>query len=211
MGRISEESKNDLLVEFQTGCESAFTKIVEQFEHLTLNQVRMHMEYSNYKHLQRDIESDVSLILWNAAKKFDSAKGSTFPAYLKQCVKNVIRQKIKKRREESKHLEKFYHSTFTEFVFDPSSDGDCEISVKDSFPCKDESILSELAPIFKPKELAILRLICNDNDVWHKSGNLNNAAVARKLGLSRETVRKIVRNLAKNQSLRSAISELTPR
>lgn len=209
METISKKSADALFDEFQNGSERAFTEIFRQFEQLTLSQVRM--VSSNYKHLQPDLESDVRLILWNAAKNFDPAKGRPFPAYLKRCVKNAISQKIKKHYEESKHLETYYHEESIEFVVGPSSDGDCEIPVTDSFPCHDESILSELMPFCKPEELAILGLICNDDEVWHKNGNLNNAAIARKLGISREAVRRIVRNLGTKQLIRHIISELTPR
>ena len=93
---------------------------------------------------------------------------------------------------------------------DVNSDGATEIGVNDRFPCLDESTLLELAPLCKSKELAIIGLIYNDEDVWYKNGNLNNAAIARKLGISREAVRRIVTNLRTNRLLWSTICELAP-
>ena len=210
MGYTSKEEAVALIQEFQSGDEKVFTKICQQFERLALSYVGKRMGSSSYKHLQPDLESDVRLILWNAAKKFDPARGYPFPAYLKQCVNNAISEKIKKHYEESKHLEKYDRKVPIEFVVDPNSDGDYEIAVTDPFPCHDEPILSELTPFCKPEELAILGLICNDEDVWHKNGNLNNAAIARKLGISREAVRQIIKNLRTKQVIKSTLRELTP-
>ena len=210
MKPISKEAEEALFGKFQSGSESAFTKICQQFERLVLSYVRRRMVSSDYKHLQSDLESDVHLILWNAAKKFDSAKGWRFSAYLKKCVNNAVNRKIKKHCKESKHLEKYYRGALTEFVVDPNSDGGYEILVTDPFPCHDESILSEVTPFCKTKESAIIGLIYNDEDVWYKNGNLNNAAIARKLGISREAVRRIIANLRTNRLLWSAIRELAP-
>ena len=82
--------------------------------------------------------------------------------------------------------------------------------VTDPFPCRTESILSELTQFCKPEELAVLGLIYSDEEVWHKNGNLNNAAIARKLGISREAVRRIITNLRTNRLLWSTICELAP-
>ena len=200
-----------LIQEFQSGDEKAFTKIFQQFERLALSYVGKRMVSSSYKHLQPDLESDVSLILWNAAQKFDLAKGRRFSAYLKRCVNNAISQKIKEHCRESKHLEEYYRKAQIEFVVDFDSDGDYEIAVTDSFPCHDESILSELTPFCKTKESAVIGLIYNDEDIWHKNGKLNNAAIARKLGISREAVRRIIANLRTNRPLWSTICDLAPR
>ena len=210
MEPISKEAEEALFGKFQSGSESAFTKICQQFERLALSYVSRRMASSDYKHLQPDLESDVRLILWNAAKKFDPAKGWRFSTYLTQCVNNAINQEIKKHCKENKHLEKYYREVPTEFVVNPDSDGDYEIPVIDPFPCHDESILLELTPLCKPEELAIIGLIYNDEDVWHKNGNLNNAAIARKLGISREAVRRIIANLRTNLPLWSTICELAP-
>ena len=211
MEAISKEAENALFDEFQNGSERAFTKIVQQFEQLALSQARKRMASSNYKHLQLDLESDVRLILWNAAKKFNPAKGCRFSTYLIRCINNEINQRTKKHNKESKHLEKYCREASIEFVVDSNSDGDYEISVIDPFPFHDEPILPELAPLCKPKAMAILGLICSDEDVWYKNGNLNKASIARKLGISRETVRQIIANLRTNRTLRSTIHELTPR
>jgi DNA-directed RNA polymerase sigma subunit (sigma70/sigma32) len=168
------------------------------------------MVSSDYKHLQTDLESDVRLILWNAAKKFDLAKGCRFSTYLTRCLDNTINQKIKRHCQERKSIEKYRHETSEECVVDLNSDGGYEIPVTDPFPCHDESILPELMSFCNATELAIIGLICNDEDVWHKNGSLNNAEIARKLGISREAVRQTVVNLRTNQSLRSTICELAP-
>ena len=210
MKGISKEAEAMLFQEFQRGDDKAFTKIYQQFEPLALSHMRMRMVSSNYKHLQPDLESDVRLILQNAAKKFDPAKGRRFSIYLKQCVNNAISRKIKQHYKESKHLEEHYRGVSIEFVVDPNSDGNYEIPVTDPFPFRNEPILPELAPLCKPKALPILRLILSDEDVWHKNGNLNNAAIARKLGISRETVRRTIANLSTNQLLKSTICELVP-
>ncbi len=209
MKSISKEAENALFGKFQGGSESAFTKIYQQFELLALSCVRRRIVFSDYKHLQPDLESDVRLILWNAAKKFNPAKGR-FSVYLTQCVNNAINQKIKKHYKESEHLEKYHRKAHIEFVVDPTSDGDYEIAITDPFPCLDESTLSELTPLCKTKEAAVIGLIYNDEDIWHKNGNLNNAAIARKLGISREAVRRIIANLRTNRLLWSTICELAP-
>lgn len=211
MKRISKEAEAVMFREFQSGDEKAFTKIFQQFEPLVLSRVRMRMVFSDYKHLQPDLESDVSLILWNAAKTFDPAKGWQFSTYLKRCINNAINRKIRRHYTESEKLEEYYRKAHIEFVVDPNSDGDYEIAVTDSFPCHDEPILSELTPFCTTKELAVIGLIYNDEDVWHKNGNLNNAAIARKLGLSREAVRQIIANLRTNRLLWTTICELAPR
>ena len=209
MKGISKEAEAMLFQEFQRGDDKAFTKIYQQFEPLALSHMRMRMVSSNYKHLQPDLESDVRLILWNAAKKFNPAKGR-FSVYLTQCVNNAINQKIKKHCKESEHLEKYHRKAHIEFVVDPTSDGDYEIAITDPFPCHDESILSELTPFCTTRELAVIGLIYNDEDIWYKNGKLNNAAIARKLGISRETVRRIIENLCANRLLWSTICELAP-
>lgn len=211
MGAISKEAENTLFDEFQSGSENAFTKIFQQFEPAVLKHLEIRMRSSGYEHLQTDLESDVRLILWNAAKTFNRAEGWRFSTYLTRCVDNAINRKIGGHRKEREGIEKYRHETSGEYIVAVNSDGNIEIAVNDRFPCHDEFILSELMPFCKPEELAILGLICNDNDVWHRNGNLNNAAVARKLGLSREMVRRIVKNLGTKQALRSTISELTPR
>lgn len=208
MKRISKEAEAVVFREFQSGDEKAFTKIFQQFEPLALSRVRMRMVSSDYKHLQPDLESDVRLTLWNAAKTFNPAKGCRFSTYLIPCLDNTINRKVRGHCKERECIEKYRNETSEECVVDVNSDSDTEIAVNDRFPFHDEPILSELAPLCKPKALAILGLIHNDEDVQHKNGNLNNAAIARKLGISRETVRRIIANLRTNQRLRSTIREL---
>jgi len=211
MGAISKESEDALLIEFQRGSESAFTKIYQQFELLALSCVRKRMRYSDYKHLQPDLESDARLILWNAAKKFDPAKGCRFSAYLTQCVNNAINRKIKEHYKESKHLEEYYRKTPIEFVVDSDSDEGYEIAVTDPSPFHDEPTLPKLTPFCKTKnESKIIRLICNNEDVCYKNGKLNNAAIGRKLGISRQAVGRIIANLRTNKLLKSTIRELDP-
>ena len=211
MKPISKEAENALFDEFQNGSERAFTKIFQQFEQLALSRLRTRIESSDYKHLQPDLESDVRLTLWEAAKRFDCTKGGRFSTYLTRCVNNTINRKIKKHNKESEHLEKYCRKSSIKFVVNPTSDGDYEIPVTDPFSCHNESILSELAPFCKPEELEILGLICNDEDVCYKNGNLSNAKIGRKLGFSRETARRLVNKLGTNQVIKSTIRELTPR
>ena len=209
MKSISKEAEEVLFGEFQGGSESAFTKIYQQFELLALSCMWKRMEYSNYKHLQPDLESDVRLILWNAAKKFDPAKGWRFSVYLTQCVNNAINRKIKEHCKESKYLEEYYRKTPIEFVVDSDSDEDYEIAVTDPSPFHDEPTLPKLTPFCKTKnESMIIRLICNNEDVCHKNGKLNNAAIGRKLRISRQAVGRIIANLRTNQLLKSTIREL---
>ena len=211
MERISQEEAVALIQEFQNGDEKAFVKVHQQFERLALHYVEKRLGSSGYKHLRPDLEDDVYWMLWNAAKKFDPTKGYQFPAYLKQCVNNAISRQIKNHRAESKHLEKYCREVPIKFV-DPNSDGNYEIAVTDRFPHFRESILSELTSLCQRKsESAIIDLVCSADEVWHRSGALNNAALARRLGISREAVRRVIANLRTNRRLRSAICELIPR
>ena len=210
MEPISKEAEETLFGEIQSGCEGVFTKIFRLFEPSALSHLRRRMAFSDYKHLQADLESDVRLTLWNAVKKFDRTKDTRFSAYLKQCLNNTIKRKIRGHLKERECIEKYWYETSEECVVDVNFDGATEIGVNDRFPCLDESTLLELAPLCKSKELAIFGLIYNDEDVWYKNDNLNNAAIARKLGISREAVRRIITNLRTNRLLWSTICELAP-
>ena len=122
----------------------------------------------------------------------------------------MINRQVRQHRKECGPIGKHRYETSEECVVNANSDGDCEIPVTDPFPCRAESILPELTPFCKPEELAILGLIWTNEDVWHKNGNLNNAAIARKLGISRERVRQILVKLRTNKLLESTIRELVP-
>ena len=203
------EEEAALFQEFQSGDESAFTKIYQQFKPLVINRVNRVID-KNCNHLRDDLDSVANEALWNAAKSFDLERGCLFTTYAIRCIDRTIQRQMRKYDEERQHIKEYSHETFEEFVIDPNSDGDYEILVTDLFPCYDESILSELTPFCKTKESAVIGLIYNDEDVWYKNGKLNNAAIARKLGISRETVRRIIANLRTNRPLWSTICELAP-
>lgn len=209
MGDTSKEEGVALIQEFQSGTESVFTKIYQQFKPLVISCVSKLID-QNCDHLREELESVAYEALWNAAKTFDLGRGFLFTTYATSCINYAIQRQMKKYRKERQHIKEYSYETFEEFVVDPNSDGDHEILVTDSFPCHDESILSELTPFCKTKESAVIGLIYNDEDIWYKNGKLNNAAIARKLGISREAVRRIMANLRANRLLWSAICELAP-
>ena len=208
MGYTSKEEHAALIQAFQTGDERAFTKIHQQFKPLVRSRVN-NLIGGDCKHLRDELESEADEALWNAAKTFDLERGYLFTTYATRCIDYALRRHIKKYRKERQHTQEYSHETF-EFVVDSNFDDGYEILVTDPFPCHDESILSELTPFCKTKELAVIGLIYNDEDIWHKNGNLNNAAIARKLGISREAVRRIIENLRTNWPLWSTICELAP-
>ena len=196
--------------EFQNNSdERVFAKIHQRFKPLVINRVNTLVD-KDCEHLRDELESAADEALKKAVKTFDLERDCQFKTYAIPCIDHAIRRQMKKYRKERQHIKEYSRETF-EFVVDSNSDDGYEIRVTDPFPFHNESILPELAPLCNPKELAILGLICSDGDIWHQNGNLNNAAIARKLGLSREAVRRIIKNLGTKQSLRSTISELTPR
>ena len=210
MGDTSKEEEVTLIQEFQSGDERAFTKIYQQFKPLVISCVNKLID-QNCDHLREELESAADEALWNAVKTFDLERGFLFKTYVTSCINHAIQRQIRKYRKERQHIKEYSYETFEEFVVNPNSDDGYEILVTDPFPCHDEPILSELTPFCKMKESAIIGLIYNDEDVWHKNGNLNNAAIARKLGLSREAVRQIIANLRTNRLLWTTICELAPR
>ena len=206
MKRISKKEEAALFQEFQGGNESGFAKIYQQFKPLVINRVNRLIN-KNCNHLRAELESEAVEALWRAAEKFNLERGCQFKTYATPCIDHAIQRRMKKYREERQH----WHETSEKCVVDVNSDGDIEIPVTDPFPFHDEPILSELTPFCKTKELAIIGLIHSDEDVWYKNGNLNNAAIARKLGISRETVRQIIKNLGTNQLLKSTLYALAHR
>ena len=209
MRRISEEEAV-LFQEFQSGDKSAFTKIYQQFKPLVISRVNKIID-KNCNHLRDDLESIAIEALWNAAKTFDLERGCLFTTYATCCIDRTIQRHLSKYDEEKQHIKEYSYETFGQCVVAANSEGGYEIAVTDQFPCHDESILSELTLLCKPEELAILGLICSDQDVWYKNGNLNNAEIARKLGISREAVRRTLTKLRTNQFLKPTILKLVPR
>ena len=210
MSIITKEEATALFQEFQNTCdETVFNKIYQQFKSLAVSRVNKLID-NNCEHLRADLESEAYEALWKAAKMFDFERGYLFTTYATRCIDHAIHRKLKKYRGERQHNKELNY-TYENCVIDGTSDNGGEIAINDPFPCRRESILTELKRFCTQKELAIIELICNDEDIRHKNGNLNNAAIARKVGISREAVRRIVENLGTDQSLRSTISELTPR
>ena len=209
MKYISKETEAALFQEFQSGNESGFAKIYQQFKPLVISRVNKLID-KNYNHLRDELESVANEALWNAAKTFDLERGCLFTTYATHCIDRAIQHQMRKYREGRQHIKEYSHEIFEECVIDVNSEGGYEVPITDPFPCRTESILSELTQFCKPEELAVLGLIYNDEDVWHKNGNLNNAAIARKLGISREAVRRIIVNLRTNRPLWSTICELSP-
>lgn len=213
MKRMSKREEAALFQEFQGGDESKFAKIYQQFKPLVISRVNKLVD-KGCEHLRDELNSHGYETLWSAAKTFNPTKGCRFSTYLTRCVtrcvNNTINRNIVKYRREREAIEKYLHQTSEECVVDVNSDSDTELTVNDRFPFLDELIFSEFAPFCNPKELAILGLIYNDADVWYKNGKLNNAAIARKLGISREAVRRILMKLSTNQHLKSKICELSP-
>lgn len=207
MKRISKEAEVIVFREFQSGDEKAFTKIHQQFKPLAISRVNNLVASKDCEHLRDELESAAYESLWNAAKTFDLERGCSFTTYATRCIDRAMRRQVRKYHEEKQYIKEYSHETF-EVVVDSNSDDCYEILVNDPFPCHDEPILSELTPFCEPEELAILGLICTNEDVWHKSGNLNNAAIARKLGISRERVRQILVKPRTNKLLESTIREL---
>ena len=208
MRRISEEEAA-LFQELQSGDERIFSKIHQQFKPLVISRVNKRID-EDCEHLRDDLKSAADEALWNAAKTFDLERGCLFTTYATRCIDRAIQHQMRKYREERQHIKEYSHEIFEECVIDVNSESGYEIPITDPFPCRTESILPELTQFCEPEELAVLGLIYNDEEVWHKNGNLNNAAIARKLGISRETVRRIIVNLHTNRPLWSTICELSP-
>lgn len=206
MKLISKEKAAALFQEFQSGDDRVFAKIYQQFKPLVINRVNTLID-KDCEHLRDELESVADEALWSAAKAFDLERGCSFVTYATHCINHAIRCQMKKYRKERQHIKEYSHGAF-EFVVDSNSDDGYEILVTDPFPCHHESILSELTPFCTTKELAVIGLIYNDKDIWYKNGKLNNAAIARKLGITRETVRRIIANLRTNRLLWSTICEL---
>ena len=211
MKPISKETEAALFKEFQSGNEDSFTQILNQFQPLAVSVVQKFMGI-DYNHLQPDLESDVHLILWNAAKHFDVTKGHRFSSYLRQCVIYHIWRTIKAGRKEREHIENYWHTIPDASFKNITSDGDCEVLVTDSFACRDEPILTELTPFCEGEnQKRLLKLICTDEDIWYKNGHVNYSEIGRKLDTSGEAVRQIISKLRSNRNLKSALCELVPR
>ena len=211
MTPISKETEAALFKEFQSGNEDVFTQIFNQFQPLAMNFLSRFIG-TDYKHLQPDLQSDVHLILWRATKNFDVTKGCRFSTYLRQCILNEIRRKIEAGRKESENIEKYWNEIGDASIKNATSEGGCEVLVRDSFPCSDESILAELMPFCKGKnQKRPVKLICTDAGIWYKNGHVNYTEIGRKLDTSGEAVRQMVLKLRSNRNLKSALCELVPR
>ena len=209
MGYTSKEEHAALIREVQNGDEKAFTKIYQQFKPLVISCVNKLID-QNCDHLREELESVADEALWNAVKTFDLERGFLFTTYATSCINHAIQRQMRKYCKERQHIKEYSHETF-EFVVDPNSDEDDEIAITDPFPCHDEPPLPKLTPFCKTKkESTIIELICNNEDVCHKNGKLNNAAIGRKLEISRQAVGRIIANLRTNQLLKSTICELVP-
>ena len=211
MKPISKEAEAALFKDLQDGNEEAFTQICNQYQPLAMNLLREFVG-TEFKHLQPDLRSDSRFILWNAAKNFDLTKGNRFSSYLRKCVLNEIWRNIKAGHKENEKIERYWHEIPDGSFKDVNSDGECEVTLTDSFPCRDESIIAALTPFCKgDKQKRLLEVICTDENIWYKNGRVNYTAVGRRLGTSGEAVRQMISKLGADKNLKSAICELVPR
>ena len=211
MEPISKEEEAVLFKEFQSDNEDALSQIIKQFQPLAMHFLKRFIG-TNRKYLQQDVQSDIHLILWRAAENYDMAKGNRFSSYLRKCVLNEVTRKNKAGRKESKCIERYWNEIGDGAIKDFSSDGDCEVFVRDSFACRDEPILAELTPFCKGKnQKRLVKLICTDDGIWYKNGRVNYAAIGQRLGTSREAVRQMIFNLCSNQDFKSTLCQLIPR
>ena len=208
MNRISKAAEMTLFKEFQDGNDDEFTQIFNQFHMLALSFMHEFLD-SDYKHLQPDLESDVNLVLWRAAKNFDLTKGNRFSSYLRRCVSNEIRRKIKAWQKESGNVGICQNGVRQMPPNDVNTDNEPEVPVTDRFPCCDEPILSELTPFCKgEKQARLLETICTDERIWFNNDCVNCTAIGRRLGTTGEAVRQTISNLRSNQNLKSTLCEL---
>lgn len=208
MNRISKEAEVAVFKEFQDGNDDAFTQIFNQFRTLALS-VMYELTDTAHKHLRTDLESDVNLVLWRAAKNFDLAKGNRFSSYLRKCLSNEIRRGIKAWRKQRGNVDICQNEVRQVSSEDVNTDGEPEVPVTDRFPCCDEPILSELTPFCKgEKQARLLETICTDERIWFNNNRVNCTAIGRRLGTTGEAVRQTISNLRSNQSLKSTLCEL---
>ena len=207
MESISKETEAALLREYQNGNQNVFDRIFQQFEPLAMSRVRKIIA-NDCEHLRAELESEAKEALWRAADTFDLERDCRFSTYATKYIDTAILSMMSEQRKRLKRTKKYFQQSPVECVVGGGSDYEVEIVSTDQFPCRDESILPELTPFCNPTEHKIINMICNDEDIWHKNGNLNNASIARKQGISREAVRKALKNLRSNRHLKSRLQSL---
>lgn len=207
---ISKEAEMALFREYQNDNKKAFDRIFQQFKPLAISRVNK-LIVKDCEHLRAELESEAIEALWKAAKTFDLKQNCRFSTYATKFIDLAVNSKMSQHWKESKRIKRYFQRKPVECIACNNGDDDGEIAVTDPFPCRNESILSELAPYCNTADFAILSMICNDEGIWHKNGNLNNAAIARKRDISRETVRQALQNLRSNRPLKSRLHKLMPR
>lgn len=210
MNSISKDAEVALFRKYQTGDKTAFDKIYQQFQPLAMSRLSKLIK-EDCMHLRAELQSEAIEALWKATESFDLKRGCRFSTYATKYIDLAIISKMSEFRKSVKRTQKYFQQRPLQAIAGNDSDDDGEIAVSDSFPCRDESILKELAPFCKgSNQEKLVKVICTDGGIWHKNGRINYTAIGRNLGISGEAVRQIISHLRSNENLKSTLCELVP-